>query len=145
MTPVLPEAVSIVLAELAGDVQEGLLAMAAGTGLQVMAAMMNADVEAVCGPNGRHDPARTALRHGTGDGSVTLGGRRVPVTRPRMRAADGTGELPVAAYELFSQTEVLGRMAMQRMLAGLSTRCYPTGLELDGEHHGGDRSVDRAA
>jgi len=118
---------------LAGDVQEGLLAMAVGTGLQVMAAMMNADVEAVCGPKGRHDPARTAVRHGTGDGSVTLGGRRVPVTRPRMRAADGTGELPVAAYELFSQTEVLGRMAMQRMLAGLSTRCYPTGLEPVGE------------
>ncbi len=105
----LPEAVSVAMAELAGDVQEGLLAMAVGTGLQVMAAMMNADVEAVCGPRGRHDPARTAVRHGTGGGSVTLGGRRVPVTRPRMRAADGTGELPVQSYELFSQTEVLRR------------------------------------
>jgi len=127
--PVLPEAVSVVMAELAGDVQEGLLAMAVGTGLQVMAAMMNADVEAVCGPKGGHDPARSAMRHGTGGGSVTVGGRRVPVTRPRMRATDGTGELPVASYELFSQTEVLGRMAMQRMLAGLSTRRYPVGLE----------------
>jgi hypothetical protein len=96
MAPVLPEAVSIAMAELAGDVQEGLLAMAVGTGLQVMAAMMNADVEAVCGPKGRHDPGRCAVRHGTGDGSVTLGGRRVPVTRPRVRALDGTGELPVA-------------------------------------------------
>jgi putative transposase len=123
--PVLPEAVSITLVELAGDVQEGLLAMAVGTGLQVMAAMMTADVEAVCGPKGRHDPDRSAVRHGTGDGSVTLGGRRLPVTRPRMRATDGTGEVPVASYELFSHTEVLGRMAMQRMLAGLSTRRYP--------------------
>ena len=33
------------------------------------------------------------------------------------------------AYELFSQTEVLGQMAMERMLAGLSTRRYPLGLE----------------
>ncbi len=33
------------------------------------------------------------------------------------------------AYELFSQTEVLGRMAMARMLGGLSTRRYPIGLE----------------
>jgi putative transposase len=131
--PVLPEAVSIVMAELAGDVQEGLLAMAVGTGLQVMAAMMNADVEAVCGPKGRHDAERSAVRHGAGDGSVTLGGRRVPVTRPRMRAADGSGELPVASYELFSSTEVLGRMAMGRMLAGLSTRRYPTGLEPVGQ------------
>jgi transposase-like protein len=127
------------MAELAGDVQEGLLAMAVGTGLQVMAAMMNADVEAVCGPKGRHDPGRCAVRHGTGDGSVTLGGRRVPVTRPRVRAVDGTGELPVASYELFSQTEVLGRMAMERMLAGLSTRRYPAGLEPVGQR------VERAA
>jgi putative transposase len=128
-TPVLPEAVSVAMAELAGDVQEGLLAMAVGTGLQVMAAMMAGDVEAECGPRGRHDPNRTATRHGSEDGSVTLGGRRVPVTRPRMRAMDGSGELPVASYELFSRTEVLGRMAMQRMLAGLSTRRYPVGLE----------------
>jgi transposase-like protein len=128
-TPMLPEAVSIAMGELADDVQEGLLAMAVGTGLQVMAALMNADVEAVCGPKGKHDPGRGAVRHGTEAGSVTLGGRRVPVTRPRMRAADGRGELPVPAYELFSRTEVLGRMAMQRMLAGLSTRRYPAGLE----------------
>jgi putative transposase len=132
-TPVLPEAVSVAMAELAGDVQEGLLAMAVGTGLQVMVAMMNADVEAACGPKGKHDPARSAVRHGSEDGSVTLGGRRVPVTRPRMRATDGTGELPVASYELFSQTEVLGRMAMGRMLAGLSTRRYPVGLEPVGQ------------
>ncbi|MEP6648606.1 MAG: IS256 family transposase, partial [Lapillicoccus sp.] len=50
MTPMLPEAVSVAMAELAGDVREGLLAMAVGTGLQVMAAMMNCDVEAVCRP-----------------------------------------------------------------------------------------------
>ena len=66
-------------------------------------------------------------------GSVTLGGRRVAVARPRMRASDGSGELPVPAYELFSSTEVLGRMAMERMLAGLSTRHYPVGLEPVGE------------
>ena len=75
-----PEAVTVAMAELVGDVQEGLLAMAVGTGLQVMAAMMDADVTAVCGPKGKHDPDRTAVRHGTENGSVTLGGRRVPVS-----------------------------------------------------------------
>ena len=128
-TPVLPAAVTVVMAEMAAEVQEGLLALAVGTGLQVMAAMMNADVEAVCGPRGKHDPARTAVRHGAEAGSVTLGGRRVAVTRPRMRAVDGSGELAVASYEVFSRTEILGRMAMERMLAGLSTRGYPVGLE----------------
>ena len=127
--PAVPETVSVALTELAGEVREGLLALAVGAGLQVMAAMMEADVSGVCGPKGRHDPARTATRHGYGAGSVTLGGRRVPVSRPRMRALDGSGELAVPAYELFSDTEILGRMAMERMLAGLSTRRYRVGLE----------------
>jgi transposase-like protein len=125
--------VSVALAELAGEVREGLLALAVGTGLQVMAAMMEADVTAVCGPKGRHDSERSATRHGHGAGSVSLGGRRVPVRRPRMRATDGSGELAVPSYELFSGTEVLGRMAMERMLAGLSTRRYPVGLEPIGQ------------
>ena len=91
--PAVPETVSVALAELAGDVREGLLALAVGTGLQVLAAIMEADVAAVCGPKGRHDPERAAVRHGRGPGSVTLGGRRIPVERPRMRAIDGSGEL----------------------------------------------------
>ncbi len=131
--PAMPETVSVALAEIAEDMREGLLALAVGTGLQVMTAIMEEDVSAVCGPRGRHDADRVAVRHGHERGSVSLGGRRVPVERPRMRAADGSGELPVAAYELFSQTEVLGRMAMERMLARLSTRRYAVGLEPVGE------------
>jgi putative transposase len=128
-----PEQVGVAMNEIAADMREGLLALAVGAGLQVMAQLMEADVTAVCGPRGRHDPDRTATRHGTERGSVTLGGRRVPTTRPRVRAADGTGELPVPAYELFTSTELLGRMAMERMLAGVSTRRYPVALEPVGE------------
>jgi putative transposase len=129
----MPETVSVSMAEIAEDMREGLLALAVGTGLQVMQTMMVEDVTAVCGPKGKHDPGRTAVRHGSEAGSVTLGGRRVPVQRPRMRAVDGSGELPVPAYELFSSTEVLGRMAMERMLGGLSSRRYPVGLEPVGQ------------
>jgi putative transposase len=142
----LPESVSVAMGEIAEDVQEGLLALAVGTGLQVMAAMMAQDVAAVCGPKGKHDPARSAVRHGTEAGAVTLGGRRVPVSRPRMRASDGTGEVPVPSYELFRSTEVLGRMAMGRMLAGLSTRRYPVGLEPVGQRvEAAARSTSKSA
>jgi putative transposase len=128
-----PEQVTIAMAEIAEDMREGLLALAVGTGLQVMGTLMDADVTAVCGPRGKHDPDRAAVRHGHERGSVTLGGRRVPVERPRVRAADGSGELPVPSYELFSSTELLGRMALERMLGGLSSRRYPVGLEPVGE------------
>jgi putative transposase len=128
-----PKQVSVAMSEIAADMQEGLLALAVGAGLQVMQQLMEADVTAACGPRGRHDRDRTATRHGTGGGSVTLGGRRVPISRPRVRAVDGSGELPVPAYELFTSTELLGRMAMERMLAGVSTRRYPVALEPVGE------------
>ena len=128
-----PELVSVAMDEIAADMREGLLALAVGAGLQVMAQLMQADVSAVCGPKGKHDPDRTASRHGTEAGSVTLGGRRVPVRRPRVRAVDGSGEVSVPAYELFNGTELLGKMAMERMLGGLSTRRYPVGLEPVGQ------------
>ena len=125
----MPEQVSVVMEEIAADLREGLLALAVGAGLQVMQQLMEADVAAVCGPRGQHVPDRAASRHGNGRGSVTLGGRRVPISRPRVRAADGAGEVPVPAYQLFSSTELMGRMALERMLAGVSTRRYPVALE----------------
>ncbi len=124
-----PAHVSVAMDEIAADMREGLLALAVGAGLQVMGQLMEADVASVCGPRGRHDPDRAATRHGTEAGSVTLGGRRVPVTRPRVRASDGSGEVAVESYELFNSTELLGKMAMERMLGGLSTRRYGVGLE----------------
>ena len=128
-TPAFPDHVSVAMAEIAENMQEWLLALAVGVGLQVMQTLMAADVTTLAGPKGQHDQGRTAVRHGRERGSVTPGGRRVPVTRPRVRAADGSGELPIPSYELFTSTEILGRMAMEKMLAGLSTRRYPVGLE----------------
>jgi len=141
-----PEQVSVTMNEIAADVREGLLALAVGAGLQVMQALMEEDVAAACGPRGKHNPERAATRHGTEGGSVTLGGRRVPVARPRVRAVDGTGEVAVPAYELFSSTELLGKMAMERMLAGVSTRRYPIALEPVGEAVGDEaRSTSKSA
>jgi putative transposase len=125
----MPAEVTVALAEIAGSAKEGLLALAVGAGLQVMGTLMEESVVALAGPKHKHNPDRVAVRHGHEQGSVTLGGRRIPVQRPRVRAADGSGELPVAAYELFSTTELLGRLALERMLGGLSTRRYRVGLE----------------
>jgi hypothetical protein len=70
----LPDVVSVTLAELAGSLREGLLALAVGAGLQVMEAIIDESVTALAGPKGRHDSERTAIRHGSENGSVTLGG-----------------------------------------------------------------------
>jgi len=65
-----PERVSVAMAEIAERMQEGLLALAVGAGLQVMQALMDADVTVLAGRKGRHDQARTAVRHGRERGSV---------------------------------------------------------------------------
>lgn len=126
---VLPASVTLAMAELADSVREGLLALAVAAGLQVMQALMAEDVTALCGPKGRHDPQRTAVRHGSEAGSVTLGGRRVPVRRPRVRTSDNTAEVPVASYDVFASSELLDGLALEKMMAKLSTRRYPAGLE----------------
>ena len=128
-----PEQVVVSMAEIAESAKEGLLALAVGTGLQVMAAMFWEDATRLCGPAGKHNSERAGYRHGSEDGSVTLGGRRLPVTRPRVRAADGSGELHLPSYDLFSCTEILGQLALDKMLAGLSSRRYRAGLEPTGQ------------
>jgi transposase-like protein len=126
---VMPDEVSVAMSELAGAMREGLLALAVGAGLQVMRVVMEESVTALCGPKGRHDLTRRAVRHGSEDGAVVLGGRQIPVRRPRVRTADRTAEVAVPAYELFASTELLGELALERMMAKLSTRRYRAGLE----------------
>ena len=128
-----PEQVIVSMTEIAGAAKEGLLALAVGTGLQVMAAMFDEDAARLCGPAGKHNAERAGYRHGSEDGSVTLGGRRLAVTRPRVRAADGSGELHLPSYDLFSSTELLTQLALEKMLAGLSSRRYARGLEPAGQ------------
>jgi len=79
-----PDEVTIAMGEIAEDMRENLLALAlaVGTGLQVMACLMEADVAAVCGPRGKHDPGgprcATAVSAGrspwAGVGSASIGG-----------------------------------------------------------------------
>ncbi len=60
----LPERVQEALGELAGAAKEGLLALSVGVGLGVLAELMAEEVGDVVGPKGRHDPGRSAVRHG---------------------------------------------------------------------------------
>jgi putative transposase len=129
----LPAGIQEALGELVGAAREGLLALSVGVGLRVVHELMEAEVTEIVGPKGRHDSERTAKRHGHEDGSMTLGGRRVPVSRPRVRTADDACELPVATYEYFAGRDPLQRAVMDRMLAGVSTRKFERVAEPVGE------------
>jgi hypothetical protein len=142
----LPEEVQLSLGEIAGAAKEGLLALAVGTGLAVLHEAMEHEVSELAGPKGRHDADRCAYRHGHTGGEVTLGGRRVAVERPRVRAADGSGELGLASYQHFAADDLLSRVVLERMLAGVSARRFARMQEPVGEQVEQDaRSTSKSA
>src|SRR3954451_19688852 len=94
----LPPPVQEALGELVGAAREGLLALSVGVGLGVVHELMELKVDEVVGPKGRHNADRVAVRHGHEDGSMTWGGRRVAVRRPRVRSVDDEHELAVDTY-----------------------------------------------
>lgn len=132
----LPDRVQVALGELVGAAREGLLAMSVGVGLGVLHELMDEEVQEICGPRGKHDPERSVYRHGSDEGEVTLGSRRVAVKRPRMRAKDeegGGGEVTLRTYEHFASRDPLSVIVLERMLAGVSTRRFTRTQEPVGE------------
>lgn len=127
-----PEHIQVALAEVAGAAREGVLALSVACGLKVVAEMMAADVEAICGPKGKHDADRGAYRHGSEERLVPLGGALATTDRPRARTTDG-GEVELPTWEVFRSRDLLGEIALGRMLAGLSARRYRAGGEPVGE------------
>jgi hypothetical protein len=125
----LPDTVTVAIGELAGELEEGLLAFAVGTGLKVLGVILDNEASALAGSKGVHDPGRAAVRHGTEDGLVSLGGRQVSIRRPRLRSADRKEEVQLPTYQACTSTELLGRETLVRMMAKLSTRRYGAGLE----------------
>jgi putative transposase len=135
----------LALAELEGAIREGLMAFSCATGLLVIAEMMEAERTEIVGPRGKHDPDRVAQRNGSAPGSVVLGGRTVPVTRPRATLVGG-GEVGLDSYSVFSSTDVLTQVALERMLAGVATRRHalvgePIGETLEEVARGASKSA----
>lgn len=129
----LPAKVQEALGELVHSAKEGLLALSVGVGLGVLAEMLEEEVDEVVGAKGKHNPERTAVRHGHDAGEVTLGGRRVPVERPRVRSADGESEVELETYRHFADRDPLSRLVLEQMLAGVSTRRFQRTREPVGE------------
>jgi putative transposase len=128
----LPEQVAIELRELVGAAKEGLLALSVGVGLAVVHELFEAEVSRLAGPKGKHDPDRRAYRYGRENRQVTLGGRRAQVSKPRVRSVEDE-EMELRTYRDFAKRDLLNQAALGRMLAGLSTRQYPVGLEPMGQ------------
>ena len=118
---------SLPLVELFVDTKTELFELMVRSGLQVLAAMLEEDRTALCGPRYVRQAARNASRAGTVPSEVVLGGRKVTVARPRVRAAGR--EVPLPTFQTLAQEDPLHRRVVEQMLVGVATRQYARSLE----------------
>ena len=119
---------SLPVAGVLRDVQSAFFGLCFNAGKAVLAAMMEAERTALCGPKGVPDAGRGAYRGGHTRSWVTLGGRRIAVSRPRARALDA-GELSLPAFAWAAQADPLDAATIAAIAAGVSTRRYRTTLD----------------
>src|SRR5829696_3027125 len=108
------------LVDLLVDTRAELMELAVASGLKVLTTMLEADRTAICGPRYAHEPERAASRAGTVTSKVVLGGRKVQIRRPRVRAA--AAEVALPTFEAFADTDPLNRRVVEQMLLVVASR-----------------------
>jgi len=113
---------------LPGMVREALYDTVMVTGLACVDEVLEAERAALCGARYAHQAERQALRAGHVASSLVLGGRRVAVSRPRVRSGEGR-ELKLPSWREWSARDPLEARALEQMVLGVSTRRYARSLE----------------
>jgi putative transposase len=118
------------LVDLLVDARAELMELAVASGLKVLHTMLEEDRTAACGPRYAHMPDREAVRAGTVASEVVLGGRKIAMQRPRVRANGHEVSLPT--FQAVADTDPLNRRVVEQMLLGVATRQYERSLEPTG-------------
>src|SRR5258706_4206206 len=127
---------------LASVIRQNLYAFVVEQGMKALDAMLEQDVELLCGPKHARGSEQQALRWGNAEGRLVMGGRRVIKRRPRARK-DGR-EVVLPTWAQFADEDPLAQRTMEQMVVGVSTRNYERSLEeLPGElePHGASKSA----
>ena len=108
------------LVDLLVDARSELFELAVRSGLKVLETMLEEDRVALCGPRYARVAERRASRAGTVNSEVVLGGRKVAVRRPRVRA--GGQEVSLPTFRAMADVDPLNRRVVEQMLVGVATR-----------------------
>lgn len=129
---------SLPITEILAGVEDAVEALAAEAGLLVMRTLIEEEVEQHTGRRYQHCPDRRAVRWGTEVGSVVFAGRRVPLSRPRVRSPKG--EVRLDRYERFRDDARLQQAMTKRVLAGVAMRNYEGTLDAVCDGYGVQKS-----
>ena len=115
------------LVDLLVDTRAESMDLAVASGLTVLQTMLEDDRTAICGHRYQHQAERQASRAGTVPSEVVLGGRKVALRRPRVRA--NGEEIPLPTFQTMASEDPLNRRVVEQMLVGVATRQYARSLE----------------
>ena len=115
------------LVDLLVDTRAELMELAVASGLKVLETMLEEDRTAICGQRYQHQVERHATRAGTVPSEVVLGGRKVALRRPRVRA--NGEEVPLPTFRGMASEDPLNRRVVEQMLVGVATRQYARSLD----------------
>src|SRR5690606_7754205 len=85
------------------------------------------DRERLCGPVKTKGSSGDPVRWGRTDGRLSMGGRRVVVSRPRVRQNGKEVELPT--WQEFADDDPLDERTAEQLVLGVSTRGYDRSVE----------------
>jgi putative transposase len=111
-------------------VRDGLLALGCEVGLAALDDLMEEDAIRQCGvqAKGKHSKTRTGRRNGHEAGRVAIGGRWLPILRPRVVGLDGK-ELPIESYAAARDPRFLTEAALTACVGHITQRKYRTMVE----------------
>jgi len=110
-------------------------ALSAQAGLKIIHHFLEEEIQQRCGPRGQ----QSAYRHGQQPGYVVFAGRKVSITKPRLRAKAGK-ELRLRSYEAFQQDGRMQRAVARKLTHQVSTRNYAAAIDDCLEGYGIDKS-----
>jgi hypothetical protein len=120
--------ISLPLLEAFGNIENSFFEVCIDAGQQVLCAMMEQVREELWGPRWKRDPDRSAGRAGSTKSEITLGGRRIPIPRPRVRSQAGK-EMALPSFTFASNRDPLDRHAVNAVACGISSRKYARSLD----------------
>lgn len=115
--------------------KEQIETLSAQAGITILQSLMQQEIQKRCGPWG----SQSAFKHGSQPGFMIYAGRKVPVTKPRMRSKAGQ-ELPLESYQAFQQDGQMQRAVARKLIRQVSTRDYAGAIDQCLEGYGIARS-----
>lgn len=103
-------------------IRTGLQGLFSEIGLKLAEAIIEGEVQNLCGPKHSRKEDGQAVRWGSQRGTITVRGVKEGIKKPRVRTVDGKEEIDLETYSALNSTNALNDELIAKVSSGVSTR-----------------------